>query len=386
MPDDVGAIAELGGAAAIELAVSTLAGRGQVADKCKNCAAPMQGAFCAACGQEHEMHRRSIWGLLHNFVEEITSLDSRILRTAWVLVARPGELSVAFREGRTRRYVPALRLYLFMSLIFFVSLSAAGIAVLQLELAVNNRERLVTNSHFNVYVIKDGKLSPMQGFTSDDKGNVYFSTKDVPRKRISGLKADGSVHYNLTTIPHFFSRIGSIRTNRDVQSKILQRVEQDTKIGDNINSPLGRWIMQRVAAILKALATDPAAVNGPLTEWIPRVLFILLPLFALILAGFYWRQRKHYYFVDHLVFSLNYHTFGFALLLVAAGLAQILSEGAVTSLLFGGLGLYLLLAMKRFYGQSWFWTGTKFVLVGFVYLCFLLPTILTVLLISLWRI
>jgi hypothetical protein len=386
MPDDIGAIAELGGAAALELAASTLAQRGAATQPCHNCAAPMLGAFCAACGQGHETHRRSIWGLLHNFVEEITSLDSRILRTAWALVARPGELSVAFREGRTRRYVPALRLYLFMSLIFFVSLSAAGIALLQLELAVHNQDRFVADSHHNVFVVKDGKRSPMQGFTSDDKGNVYFSAPGVSRRLLSGLKADGSVHYDLTTKPHFFSRIGSITTDRDVRSKILERFERDTKIGDNINSRLGRWIMQHVGSILRALATDPAAVNGPLTEWIPRVLFILLPLFALILAGFYWRQRRQYYFVDHLVFSLNYHTFGFALLLVAAGLAQILSEGTVTSLLFGGLALYLLLAMKRFYGQSWFWTGTKFVFVGFVYLCFLLPTILTVLLISLWRI
>lgn len=386
MPDDIGAIAEVGGAAAMELAASALAQHGADTERCHNCGAPMLGAYCAVCGQERETHRHSVWGVLHNFVEEIASFDSRILRTAWALVARPGELSVAFREGRARRYVPALRLYLFMSLIFFVSLSAAGIALLQLELDINSATRLVADSHHNVFIINDGKRSPMEGFTADDTGNVYFSARGVRRTLISGMKADGSVHYNLGTTPHFFSRIGTIKVDPRTESKILRRVEQDTKIGENVNSPLGRWIMQHIRAILQALATDPAAVNGPLTEWIPRVLFILLPLFALILAAFYWRQRKQYYFVDHLVFSLNYHTFGFALLLVAAGLAQVVSENTVASVVSVGLGLYLLLAMKRFYGQSWFWTGTKFVLAGFVYLCFLLPTILTMLLISLWRI
>jgi hypothetical protein len=385
MPGEAETIAELGGAAAVELAASALAGRAATGT-CNNCDAPKLGAFCATCGQEHETHRRSVWRLLHNFIEEIASFDSRILRTAWALVARPGELSVAFREGRTRRYVPALRLYLFMSLIFFVALSAAGIALLQLELDINNATRLVADSHHNVFVLNDGKRSPMEGFTADDKGNVYFSPSGVSRKMISGMKADGRVHYNLGTKPHFFSRIGTIKVDPRTEAKIVQRIEQDMNIGNNINAPLGRWIMQRIASILKALATDPAAVNGPLTEWIPRVLFILLPLFALILAAFYWRQRKQYYFVDHLVFSLNYHTFGFALLLAAAVLAQVLSEGTVSSLVFIGLALYLLLAMKRFYAQSWFWTGAKFVLVGFVYVCFLLPTIVTVLAISLWRI
>lgn len=346
----------------------------------------MPGAFCGDCGQERETHRRSIWGLLRHLIEEIASFDSRMLRTAWALVAQPGELSVAFREGRARRYVPALRLYLFMSLIFFVALSVTGIALLQLELVVNNQDRLVANSSRFVFVIKDGKMKPMKGFTSDDKGNVYFSAPDVPRRLISGLKADGSAHYELTTKPHFFSRIGSIKTTPAVRARVIQRVQQDTKIGDNVNSSGGRWIMQHVAAILRALATDPAAVNGPLTEWIPRILFIMLPLFALILALFYWRQRRHYYFVDHLVFSLNYHTFGFALLLVAAGLAQVLPESTVSMILFIGLGLYLLLAMKRFYAQNWFWTATKFAFVGFVYVCFLFPSILSMLIISLWGI
>jgi hypothetical protein len=74
---------------------------------------------------------------------------------------------------------------------------------------------------------------------------------------------------------------------------------------------------------LKVLASDPAALNGPLTTWIPRIMFLLLPAYALLLTIFYWRKRKTFYFVDHLVFSLNIHTFGFVLLLGAAAAAQV---------------------------------------------------------------
>ena len=65
----------------------------------------------------------------------------------------------------------------------------------------------------------------------------------------------------------------------------------------------------RTASI--ALAADPAALNGPLTTWMPRALFLLLPLYALLLALFHIRRRKRFYFVDHLVFSLSIHTFTF---------------------------------------------------------------------------
>jgi hypothetical protein len=36
------------------------------------------------------------------------------------------------------------------------------------------------------------------------------------------------------------------------------------------------------------------------------------------------------------------------------------------------MGLYLLIAMKRFYQQGWIWTGIKFVSVGFIYTVFFL--------------
>src|SRR5580693_7964126 len=155
MTDDFEAIAELGGAAAIEMVASALVDHGTNAPKCPNCGAPLIGAFCAACGQERNTHRRSVRSLMGEFIAEVASFDSRILRTATALVARPGELSLAFQEGRPRRYVPALRLYLFVSLIFFVVLGTSNIAIMQLEL-VTAPEKIVTNAQGKSFAFVKG--------------------------------------------------------------------------------------------------------------------------------------------------------------------------------------------------------------------------------------
>ncbi len=111
-------------------------------------------------------------------------------------------------------------------------------------------------------------------------------------------------------------------------------------------------------------------------NWIPRVLFLLLPLYALLLSLFYIRQRKSYYFVDHLIFSLTVHSFVFVMLIVAAGLAQILTGEAVAWIVFLVISVYIFIAMKRFYRQGWVWTTVKFLSVSFIYTCiFLIPAL-----------
>ena len=100
------------------------------------------------------------------------------------------------------------------------------------------------------------------------------------------------------------------------------------------------------------------------------MLFFLLPLYAIWLAIFYWRQRKQFYFVDHLIFSLMIHTFGFVLLMAAAGAAQILPGDVVSIGTAVIAGVYGLIATRNFYRQNWFWTVVKFACVSFFYVCF----------------
>jgi hypothetical protein len=365
MADDFGAITELGGAAAIELAASALAEHGAKPGKCKNCGAPVLAAYCAVCGQERETHRHTLWELLHEVASEFGNFDSRILRTVVALLVQPGELPLAFREGRTRRYMPALRLYLFVSLLFFLTLSAAGIALFQIELQeVPNAYTVKALPNGGVAVVSNGKLTPMPAV--------------VAQKVHDKSLAPGS-HSGLTTNVHFFGRIGKYhqRITPEGWARIAELKRDILKaVGNDRNG----WMARNALATVEKLARDPAALNGPLTTWIPRVFFLLLPLFALLLALFYWRQRRNFYFVDHLVFSLAFHSFVFALLIVAIGAAQILAGGFVAELFFLAVVIYLLLAIRRFYAQGWVISGVKFTVVSFIYtIFFLMPALALVL-------
>lgn len=365
MSDNFGAITEVGGAAAIELAASVLAEREAKPAPCKNCGAPVLASYCGVCGQERETHRHTLWHLIRDVASELGSFDSRVLRTVVALLCEPGELPLAFRQGRTRRYMPALRLYLFVTLLFFLTLSAAGVALFQIELQeVPNAYTVKTLPNGGLAILSNGNLTPMPAI--------------VAQKARDRNLAPGS-HSGLTTRVHFFQPIG--RFHQRITPEGWTRIaELKTEILKSVGKDRHAWIARNALAMVEKLARDPAALNGPLTVWIPRVFFLLLPLFALLLALFYWRQRRKFYFVDHLVFSLAYHSFVFALLIVAIGAAQILAGGFVAAVFFLGTAVYLLIAMKRFYNQGWVISVVKFSVVTFIYtVFFLMPALAFVL-------
>ncbi len=362
---------------AVEHAAAAMAEQGAVLRTCPNCRTPLIGPYCALCGQERDTHRRSVWNLISDLVEDVISFDSRILRTAIALLVEPGEIAIAFRDGRTHHFVPAMRLYFFVSLLFFLMLSVTGLAIIQLEL-VATPMKIFHDAKGNSYFINPA-------YDPND-ADAKFMPKLIPVKK-SDVDGHG-IHYGLSTKAYFFAPIGAHHV--PLPPSAISHLRDDT-LGVSIRTrPLDPanakekarakkaegWIDAHVFGGLERLAANPAALNEPLTTWIPRVLFLLLPLYALLLAVFYWRQHKDYYFVDHLIFSLTIHTFTFVVLIVAAGLAQILPGETVAWLVFAALAIYIFIAMKRFYRQGWVITTLKYLTVSFIYTClFLIPAL-----------
>ena len=116
---------------------------------------------------------------------------------------------------------------------------------------------------------------------------------------------------------------------------------------------------QRAAAKARA---NPTAFFSAYYDSIPRLFFVMFPLFALYLELFY---RNDGYYGEHLVFSLYYHAFVFATLSVLFLLRQsgVMPSWLGLSVAAAGLiwiVVYLALALQRVYGGARWKTAVKF--------------------------
>ena len=96
---------------------------GPLPPNCPNCVAPVHGPYCAQCGQETVIGVPTLRQFGHEYVQTFVSLEGRLWRTLWLLIRRPGQLTVEFLAGRRRRYVRPLPLYLSLSFLFFLVLN-----------------------------------------------------------------------------------------------------------------------------------------------------------------------------------------------------------------------------------------------------------------------
>lgn len=90
---------------------------------CRNCGTALSGRYCSACGQRHDTHAPTVGHFLHETAETLTHVDSRLWRTLWYLLSRPGFLTQEFFAGRRARYLPPIRLYIVISVTCFLLLA-----------------------------------------------------------------------------------------------------------------------------------------------------------------------------------------------------------------------------------------------------------------------
>lgn len=95
------------------------------APACRNCGSVAEGRFCPQCGQETAQHPPSTAEFLHEFVGHYVALEGALWKTLRALLS-PGRLTLEYFEGRRRRYVAPLRLYLTASLVFFLAVKIVG--------------------------------------------------------------------------------------------------------------------------------------------------------------------------------------------------------------------------------------------------------------------
>jgi hypothetical protein len=127
----------------------------------------------------------------------------------------------------------------------------------------------------------------------------------------------------------------------------------------------------RLRQACNKIVSDTRSFGRALWENLPKMMFLFLPLIALVMAMLYLGSGRYY--VEHLLFFVHYHAFfflaGIAVLLLdrigaratggAAGFVSTIQDIVVLVLIIY-VPVYLYLAMRRVYRQGRIWTVAKF--------------------------
>ena len=117
---------------------------------------------------------------------------------------------------------------------------------------------------------------------------------------------------------------------------------------------------------LRRAVTDPSGFRRSILEAMPRMLFVLLPVFAAIVAVFYHGRK----YPEHLYFAIHLHAFAFlALALIQlAKFTRLPTVVVITwTLAFLSIPVYATLAFRYAYGGSVLRTLSKEVGIGAIY-------------------
>jgi len=338
--------------------------RGAVStDNCLNCGEVLTGQHCSHCGQHAQVRVLSLWSLIRDVVGDLLNADSRIWRTLVPLAFRPGLLTQDFLRGRRARYTPPFRMYLVLSLVFFVlaSLSDPGSDVaLQLD-----------GDGTNIQLHGDG---PAPGGTPAPRPALDPEVRKLVDQIVKRVPAPERETVRLELEQ---SLAAATPEEREATRKFMA----DPCGEDNFKVEAGPFLEAyepRLRDACRKIIADQQSFGRALWENVPQMMFIFLPLIAAVMSVLYLRSGRYY--VEHLLFVVHFHAFfflaGIVVLLLeqlsdfaggAIGTGMTAAQAAFGTVLSFYVPWYLLKAMRRVYAQSWWKTLPKFGLLGLAY-------------------
>jgi hypothetical protein len=330
---------------------------------CENCGAPLQGHWCAKCGQPAIDYRRSFRHVIADLLDEFLNWDSKFFRTIALLLVRPWKLTNDFLAGHRVRYVHPLRLYLLASILFFfaVNYGARGIRFDPGKLEPKDRAELETE-------LKNADLPP----TAREKLEALLRESSPPMKAPSPPATALSPSPAPSATANVPSPSPEPSANEQKYGKIGERpfVVFD---GAKSTTPFERWIEARAKEKMGEHGTKMGLFIATLLSNLPYMMLCCIPLFAFVLKILY--IRRHIFYIDHLIYALHIHTFAYTgvmlIVLATIGLNRVvpgLIAGWTIALLWIAFVTQIFLSIRKVYRQGWFFSIFKFFFGGFVYL------------------
>jgi Protein of unknown function (DUF3667) len=341
---------------------------------CENCGAELRGHYCSMCGQAAVDYHRSFRHVVMDVLDSFLNWDSKFIRSLGLLLWRPGWLTNQFLEGRRVRFVHPLRLYLLVSIAFFLCARLIPVS----ETRSIRREDMTpeVRARFDEKMAKlreKQKKHPFLTFTSGDKKDQQPAAtatatpweSATPVEQISPAQAQAS-----PTPSELDTAINEVADDA-VREKMKNRPHVQFGNGKN-TSPLGLWFQQRVKEQIGEDGAKGKAFVETLRSNLSTMMLFCIPLFAFILKILYLRQKRFY--IEHLVYALNIHAFFYLatilVVFISIGLDRLIPgtpQVLLTLLLSLLVFVQVFISIRRVYRQRWFMSLFKFAFGGLVY-------------------
>jgi len=93
---------------------------------CLNCGTELEGKFCHHCGQENLQIKENFGHLMNHAISDYFHFDHQFFHTLKPLLLQPGKLTNEYMAGRRVQYLHPIKMYIFISLIFFILIFKHG--------------------------------------------------------------------------------------------------------------------------------------------------------------------------------------------------------------------------------------------------------------------
>ncbi len=322
--------------------------------ECLNCGAHLRGQYCGTCGQRGSSRLISLWELVRDAFGDIFELDSRLWQTLVPLLIKPGLLTHDYLQGRRARYMPPFRMYLVLSLLFFL---VAFFNPRETFSIFYDPQTLAEEEAERQRQAEAGAKEVLEDLAAE---GIIVGGAQVPEEAREEVQEELDDGFN-------------IRINDDGSAETECEIDEFS-----IDGPAWlkrRLTPERIAHVCEQIKKD----NGRqfltnVVDNIPVALIVLLPLMAFVLKALYPLSRRYY--VEHLLFFVHFHAFFFLILvlqilLARAGAILPIPEAIGTLVIIAAsfyVPAYLFVSMRRVYGQGRFLTSLKYIVLTVSYL------------------
>ncbi|WP_373516889.1 DUF3667 domain-containing protein [Pricia sp.] len=335
---------------------------------CLNCDHPLDisDRYCPNCSQANSTKKLSLKDFLDEFFASLMSYDSKLLKTLGALLLRPGKITREYIAGKRVSYTNPFRFLLSLTILYFLMINFTGNFSKWDKYGAKEDSYFIESlNDFSFSFGTEEGTEINRGIDSIKQALDFEALKLKIKKQDSLILSDPSDYFKnmgTTSNENQFSQKQEFFTTLLRSDSIYDFKDAVDKYG--VAESFGNKLAFNVAHGILKLRSRPGSFISRLISKLPFAVFFFLPVFALFIWLVY--IRKKYSYTDHLIFSFHNTALLFILLIISYlidGIFAVSSNWIFLAI----FSLYLLQAMRKFYGQGIFKTCVKYLFLNFIF-------------------